>query len=242
MMTSELIADPAARKERAAAKRRAVLDFLASEIWTSAPILGQILDLPHRQPVNRLLLAMEKEGTIRRAVGPTLAGQGVTLWGITTLGRALVATADPLGPVFEPSRLALGAVPHNLALQALRLRAEAAGWTAWTRGEALGKDASVRPDAVATMPGGQRVAIECERTVKTAKRYQVVLAAHLRAIQARQWLGVYYVAPSNVAPALIRIFSAIPALPGGIIFDSTRRGRFKVVLDATFPSSSTSGE
>jgi hypothetical protein len=226
-----MISDPAERQARALAKRSAVLNFLAEEVWSSAAVLGTIAGLHARQAVHRLLSSMEKEETIRRAASPVLAGQGTTLWGITPQGRALTLGVDPLGPVFEPSKLSLQTVPHSLALQAIRLQCESEGWTNWTRGERLGKNAPIRPDAIATTPQGHRVAVECERTIKTPKRYKSIILAHLRAIQAGKWIGVYYMASPSVAMGLERIFAAIQTLPGGEVFDEPKRRRFRVRSD-----------
>jgi hypothetical protein len=144
---------------------------------------------------------------------------------------------DPLGPVFEPSRLALSTIPHTLALQWVRLRCQAAGWRSWerTRGSFNQQKGEARPDAIAKTGGGQTVAIEIENSLKSAKRYQAIFAAHLRAIQAGQYVGVFYVSPGPVAKGLERLFAAIKVLPGGIAFDQARRGRFEIRDIDSFP-------
>lgn len=230
-----LISDPNIRAERARAKREAVLAFLADEVWSSAPILGQISGVVTRQGVHRLLVAMEQAGEIRRANAPILAGQGVTLWGITPHGLALTPGSDPSGAYFQPSKLSIERVPHQLALQRLRLAAEASGWEHWIRGERMGKVMTVRPDALVTRPDGNIVAIECELTVKTTKRYQRILFEHLQAIRAGRWVGVYYVSTPQVAAGLTRLFTAIKLLPGAVAFDDARRTRFKIVTADAFP-------
>jgi len=232
-----LISDPAARFARAAEKRRAVLLFLGAEVWSSADVLGRVAGIEARQAVHRLLTAMEADELVRRAPAPVVRGQGVTLWGITHQGRALTEGLDPLGPVFEPSKLSLTTVPHQLLLQELRLAAEAAGWTAWTRGERLPKDAPVRPDALVTRPDGHVVAVEAERSLKTPKRYQALVSQHLQAMRKGQWVGVYYVAPPAVAGGLARIFGAIDRLPGGIPWDDAGRRRFRLLQVAEWPPS-----
>lgn len=230
-----LISDPAARAHAQAEKRRKILAFLGDEVWTSAAILGRVAGIQARQAVHRTLTALEADGLIHRAPAPVLRGQGVTVWGLTAQGRALCPDAAPIGPTFEPSKLRLERVPHQLMLQELRLVAEAAGWTDWTRGEALGKDVAVRPDALVTRPDGHRVALEAERSVKTPKRYQSVIAAHLAAIQGRQWVGVYYVSPPLIAGGLARIFDAIQALPGGAAFGPVQRSRIKILTPDQWP-------
>ncbi len=224
-----LISDPKARADRGQEKRQIILRFLVDEVWSSAQILGQVAGIVARQAVHRTLTAMAREGLIRKAESPTLEGQGTTLWGITPHGRALTPDADPAGHTFEPSKLSLDRVPHQLALQRIRLAAEAAGWTGWTRGETLGKDVAIRPDAMAVRPDGYRMAIECERTIKTAKRYQQIVTGHLRAIRAGDWVGVYYVSPAPVAAGLERMFLAIERLPGGIPWDEAGRKRFRIL-------------
>ncbi len=230
-----LLSDPQARAERAQAKRTAVLRFLTDEVWTSSVILGRVAGVGARQAVHRLLTTMEREATIRRASAPVLAGQGVTLWGITPHGLALAPEANPIGAYFEPSKLALERVPHHLGLQALRLQAEGVGWIEWMRGERLGKDVSIRPDALVRRPDGHMVAIEYERTIKTPKRYQRIVAEHLRAMRAAQWAGVYYICPDAVGAGLARLFERIDKLPGGIPWDDSGRRRFRVLAENAFP-------
>jgi hypothetical protein len=233
-----MISDPVARQQRALEKRAAILRFLEQEIWSTAPILGQVVGLKDRQPAQRMLNAMEKEGTLRRGcINSDIDDRALTIWGITTQGRLLSPSADPLGPIFEPSRLTPSTMPHCLGLQAIRLRCEAAGWTDWERvpGAYNPKPGDHRPDATVRTIGGKRVAIEYERTVKSAKRYQQIISAHLRAIEQGRWVGVFYVCPPSLAQGLPRLFTAIRILPGGVIFDDSRRSRFKIVGLEDFP-------
>jgi hypothetical protein len=178
---------------------------------------------------------MEADDLIRRAPAPVLRGQGVTLWGITAQGRALCPDADPIGHTFEVSKVSLDRVPHQLLLQELRLAAEAAGWTDWQRGETLGKGVPIRPDAMATRPDGHRFAIEAERSIKTAKRYQNVIQSHIKAIRDGSWAGVYYVCPPTIAAGLERVFQAIRALPGGGDFTDAARRRFRILSVGQWP-------
>ena len=233
-----MISDPAARQQRALEKRAAILRFLAQEIWSTAPILGQMVGLKDRQPVQRLLNAMEKEGSLRRAcISSDIDDRALTVWGITTQGRLVSPAADPLGPIFEPSRLTPSTMPHSLGLQGIRLRCEAAGWTDWDRmpGAFNPKAGDHRPDATVRTVGGKLVAIEYERSIKTAKRYQQIISAHLRSIEHGRWLGVFYICPPSLAQGLPRLFAAIRTLPGGVAFDESRRSRFKVVGLEDFP-------
>lgn len=233
-----LISDPAIRAARARTKREAVLIFLAKEVWSSAGILGQVAGVNSRQGIHRMLVTMEQAGEIRRATAPILAGQGITIWGIMPHGLALAPVEEAGGTYFQPSKLSIERVPHQLALQKLRLAAEAMGWRSWVRGELLGTSPNIRPDALVSRPDGNIVAIECELTTKTTKRYQRILFEHLQAIRAGRWTGVYYVTPPALAPGLTRLFAAIDVLPGAVPFDDTRRARFKILPIDAFPPQS----
>ncbi len=231
-----LISSHKQRLARAQEKRAIVLRYLCEEIWTSQGVIQLIAGLGTRQAAHRLLHSLEKEELVRRAPAPTLAGQGLTIWGITPHGRALTPEADATGHCFEPSRLSVVVVPHHLMVQEARWRAEQAGWADWKRGETMGKDVKCRPDAVATRPDGVSMAIECERTIKTVKGYQKILFNHLEEIRGGKWAGVYYVTPSQViADGLTRVFNGITHLLGGEAFEEKQRSRFKILTLAEFP-------
>jgi hypothetical protein len=285
-----LISDPTARAARAEEKRQLVLKYLCEEVWTSQQILQLVAGIGTRQATNRLLLALEKEGLVSRELAPTVAGRqgaerthhgapdrdgregsktargpGVLhLWGITPQGRALTAEADPTGPVFEPGRISIVAVPHQIMLQEVRYRAELAGWSDWIRGEQIGTDRfpladhlmmttkgpggrpitkpRIKPDAVALSHQGVRVAVEVERTIKHKQDYQTVLARHLEAIRTDAWKGVYYIAPTPaIAAGLDRMLKALGVLVGGETFDDQKRSRFKIFSMAEFPAGVAQG-
>ncbi|MTI18573.1 hypothetical protein E1162_15110 [Rhodobacteraceae bacterium RKSG542] len=229
-----LISDPAERQLRAISKREKILSFLADEVWSSSDILQQLLRLKARQPLLRSLNALERQGLVKRAHTPVLAGQGVTVWGISRQGRAIMDGCDVLGPVFEPSKLRLSSAPHHLALQHARVRAENAGWTDWTRGSGLRGPKASQPDAVATTLSGVRVAVEVELTIKSRQRYQAILAAHLNAVRRGDYVGVYYVASPDIVWGLERLFLRIERLNEGIAFDANVRSRFKLVPSDQF--------
>ncbi|MDA8232723.1 MAG: hypothetical protein M0006_15440 [Magnetospirillum sp.] len=231
-----LISDAATRTARAASKRAAVLRYLASEVWSTADLIGRAAGIGCRRVSNRLLSTLAREGSVRRAPAPDLSA--LTIWGITPHGRAVVAGMDagidPAGPVFEPGRVALSAIPHRLMIQRLRAAGEAAGWTGWTPGDRLARDLATRPDAIGTRPDGVRLAIEAERTVKTPQRYRAIVAGHLKAITAGSYAGVYVVAPPSLVSGLARIFAAV-RLPGGGALTAAERKRFRVVAETDFP-------
>lgn len=207
-----LISNPAERAARAADKQAALLEFLRDETWSTSEVLGAVAGLQSRQAIHRTLTQMEQLDLVRRASLPMAGRRPLTAWGLTAHGLAMSYGADEEyepRPLFEPSKLTLSRIPHQVELQLARQAAEAAGWTGWTRGERLGFRTAIRPDAVATTPNGTTVAIELERTIKTRKRYQVIIREHLQKIRAGDWATVIYVSPDGMAARVKKVFDSI---------------------------------
>ena len=180
------------------AKRGLVLRFLREELWSTASVLGEVIGIRARQAVHRSLQQLENAGLLRRHTY-TIFGHPLTIWGITAHGQACAfdpATEEPVSAYFEPSRVSGLTIAHAVALQKLRVAAERAGWKDWKNGDRLGavRDGK-RPDAIAVSPEGIRTAIECERTMKTTKRYEVILAHYLQSLRRGQLARVVWLCP-----------------------------------------------
>lgn len=202
MATTTLIASPANRAARTASKRHALLRFLRKNYYTTAEIVGLVMGIASRQGVHTTLAAMERDDLLHRETVEA-NGRSWTLWGITAHGQALafdpVAGERPEGKYFEAGRVGLTVLAHTLDLQRIGIQIERAGWTDWQLGDRLEKwqaDVS-RPDALVTSPQGSRVAIECERTIKTVKRYEVVLSDRLKAIKRGQFQRCVWLCPTG---------------------------------------------
>lgn len=208
-----LISSPSERRERQAERHRQVLQFLRDETWTSPQVLIRYLDCSPAS-VTKTMGQLEQQGQVVRHVVPELRKM---LWGITPHGLAF-AWADheamQVRPHFEPSKLAPVAVAHHLDIQMARLQAEKQGWTGWVPGDRLPAGLAKRPDAVATDPQGNCVAIEVERHVKTLKRYEAVFAIYLQAIKRGDYACVHYICPDErLARQLGRVFGLIQSVP-----------------------------
>lgn len=197
-----LISTPAHRQQRALQKRAQVLRFLRQEIWSSQDILGVVMGVESRTAAHKNLARMEEEGLLRRHKVEGLGGGFVTLWGITSHGQALafdLTTESPLASYFEPGRVAEITIRHALDLQRLRIQGERAGWKDWVNGDRLPEllKGGKRPDAMATSPAGLRTAIEIERTIKTSKRYEQILASYLMSLKSEQVHQVVWLSPTD---------------------------------------------
>jgi hypothetical protein len=197
-----LLATPADRQARSEQKVRAVLRFLRQEIWSSQDILGGVMGVESRTAAHKNLVRMEAEGLLRRHKVEGLGGGAITLWGITSHGQALAfdpATESPVASYFEPSRVAEITIRHALDLQRLRMQGERAGWKDWINGDRLPEllKGGKRPDAMATSPTGLKTAIEIERTIKTSKRYEQILASYLMSLKSEQVHQVVWLSPTE---------------------------------------------
>lgn len=215
MTTTTLIASPEDRAARIASKRHALLRYLRKNYYTTAEIAGLVMGITSRQGVHTSLAAMERDDFLRRQTVDA-NGRRWTLWGITAHGQALAFNPNtgeqPESKYFEPGRVGLTVLAHTLDLQRISIQVERSGWTDWQLGDRLEKwQAEVsRPDALATSPQGNRVAIECERTIKTVKRYEVVLAERLQAIKRGQFQRCVWLCPTHeLAKRLQTIMTSI---------------------------------
>lgn len=204
------------RQLRIQEKRLKVLGFLRQETYSSPANIQKVMGVTTPHAARKTLKQYEAEGLVRRSEF-SFEGARIYLWGITPHGIALsFGESEDYEeyPHFDPSRLSLTTVPHHLDTQRIRLELEGKDWTSWQtcdRGEFLRRTkAAHRPDGIITSPTSEMIAIEVERTIKTKKRYQQIITAHLKDIKAGHWKEVYYFLPSNtLRQALSRIFASI---------------------------------
>jgi hypothetical protein len=186
---------------RAASNRSVVLSFLRTELFSTPQILGALVGFESRQAIHKLLKKLESTEEIRRHVVETLGG-GLTIWGITAHGQACAFDPDiekVVSATFEPSRFSESTLRHSLDVQLLRVAAQKAGWNNWQNGDRMGvaaKDGK-RPDALAVSPAGKRVAVEVERTMKTTKRYEIILVQYLKLLKSGEIDLVVWASPTD---------------------------------------------
>jgi hypothetical protein len=201
------------RRTRSHAKRSAILRFLRDETWSNLANLTSIAKLS--EPATfKTLQQMERDQMLFRHKVPELR---LSLWGITPQGLAFSwgeTEAMEARPYFEPSKISIMTIHHYLDVQRARLAAERAGWINWIPGHRLPMNIKKRPDAVATDPYGQVIAIEVERSIKTLKRYEAIVAIYLQSIKRGDYAMVHYICPHpEFAPRLSRVLALIKSVP-----------------------------
>lgn len=199
--TTHLITNKAVQRQRIAEKRQKALDWLAVEGFTTVAMLAKVLGVQHNAAY-KTAKAMETEGLVS---SDSVQWMGHTVSLITLTAHGAMMHAEP-GADFDyhqKGKVAASTVAHAMDVQEARLAAVNAGWTQWESDHRNQINASKDtrwlkvPDALATTPEGERVAIEIERTSKTLKRYQDIVGVYLQLIQKGFFSRVIYISPTE---------------------------------------------
>lgn len=206
-------AERAARTEE---KRARLVEWLRDEKFTDYQTAGAVLGVTPKAAY-KTLTATDRDGiTERHRVGRS------SVWSLTMRGLL-----EYMGPEDDPqglfdARISEATVLHTLAIQRARLAAEAAGWTAWKAERIIKREAQTareagtaspwmkQPDALGVTPSGVAVAVEVERTPKTPKRYQAIMADYLQMAKAGTLHEVHYITETaRMRDGLERLFRSI---------------------------------
>lgn len=195
--TQFLMQDKAKQVLRIAEKRQLVLDWLRSESFSTTDILSQLLGMKG-QGAHNTLKAMVRDGLLRSEDLPTGSKMQV-IYGLTPHAAMLASDFenDQIINYFEPGRVSAWTLQHSLAIQKLRLQLQAEGWVDWQTDKQCRREGQENnwlkvPDAVATNPEGERVALECERSYKSLKRFPPIMANYLQMMKQNRISKVHY--------------------------------------------------
>ncbi|MBV1776015.1 replication-relaxation family protein [Burkholderiaceae bacterium DAT-1] len=218
--SKHLIADPAKRMARAEEKRRTALRFLRDEIWTTVDVISHLLAIAY-PAAYALMKQLKQVGYVNSGTVFIPSHRGVVrsvLYGITAQGLAYAwdLSEDPeQRSPWESSKISPLFVPHQIATQKARIRAEKLGWSAWKPARMMmGTGLSKIPDGEMINLEGQCIAVEIEREIKTDKRYEAVLGAYIALIKRdRRWSRIDYLCPDQeFAARLARNFGRLKQL------------------------------
>lgn len=181
-----------------------VLAYLREHVASTVFVLQLLLQHNSPQATHQLLKRMTKSGLVSSADILLAAGKKVKLYGITELGLAYAFDLDEevtSSMYFEPSKISPSTLQHELDIQILNIDAERAGWTRWLNGRSLGKRLKGMkiPDAIVTAPNkaASTFCVECEREIKSTRRYRQIIASHLAARKAGHWEHIVYLCPTT---------------------------------------------
>jgi hypothetical protein len=218
----------AEKQARAQAKRQVLLKFLASgEVYTVPSITAQLMAVS-QSSAERTLSVLVLDGSLKFETH-IIASRKTHIYGITSHGLALMDEFDK--PFFQLGKTNSSYIPHHLQTQRARLAAEAAGWTEWVPGKMLhGKGLLKVPDAIATSPSGKRVALEIENHIKSPKRTEEVVSAHLQSVTRKLWDEIHYLTPADMSARVEKAFLHVQSVPvkgERVPLDPRHRAAFK---------------
>lgn len=224
------------RMARAQDKRQAILQFLASgELYTTRSITAKLLKTSEMS-ADRTLQALLRDGCLKIEVH-LVNSRRMAVFGISSHGLALVDQVD--GKEFELGKTNPSYISHHLQTQKARLQADEAGWTSWTPGKVLYNQGLLKvPDALGTRPDGVKIALEIERHIKSKKRYESIISAHLQNISQKKFDEVHYLSEQGLHLKIQAIFESIQYIPvkgERVKLEQKHRDRFKFFDLKTWP-------
>ena len=215
---NHLITSKAERYQRNYEKMATVIQFLKQEVYSDISNLMLLLNYKKRQPLDRLLSKLIQLAYIQKHTFEFQTGK-ISIWGITDLGltQNIRDINEDFRP-FEPHRVKFNTLEHKLMNQKVQIYLQQKGWKDWHNADQYSFrnqfDVEHRPDAIITAPNGLTVAIETERTLKTASRYRSIFKSHILAKQKNYWNAVFYIVPnSNMKPLLENRFDRVEYIP-----------------------------
>ncbi|WP_436882998.1 hypothetical protein [Enterobacter asburiae] len=172
------------RQLRIAEKQKIILGFLQQEVWTTAPLVSELLGYTSPAAAYRTLKTMARERLLLAHTLKLEFGRPVTLWGLTSHGLAMAQIADDRSNCtpFHPSSLSTSMMKlqQHLDIQKLHVTALNSGWKNWTVRRHLPQcKGEKKPDAIATTPDDRTVAVILERTIKNEKHYHDAVSHHI---------------------------------------------------------------
>ena len=232
------------RLARRELKQQRMLAFLAGgETYTSTELAAKIMGVS-RVNALRTLRGMERDALVKSEKHHGPSKHYLVLWGITDHGAGMCGVDD--APIFQLGRTNPSYIPHRLDGQRMRLAAEAAGWSDWTPERMMsGRGMTKVPDAAATNPGGERVAIEIERNAKTTKRYVEIVLAYIQAFKSGTFHHVDFVCPTpQIKEAVQRrvgLVRSVKYAGESVQLTDTHRARFRFFDFTTWPPEANHG-
>ena len=216
------------RQARSQEKRQKILNFLASgEVYTTRSIASRLLKTSEMS-ADRTLQALLRDGCLK-GEAHLVNSRRTAIFGISSHGLALVDR--PNFKEFELGKTNPSYISHHLQTQLARLQAQEAGWQNWIPGKILYNQNLLKvPDALGTRPDGVKIALEIERHIKSRKRYESIISAHLQNISQKKFDEVHYLSEQGLHLKIQAIFESIQYIPvkgERVKLEQKHRDRFK---------------
>lgn len=207
MSSQNLIRDKAERYQRNADNMQLVMQFLIQETYSTISNLMMLLNYQKRQPLDRLLAKLKCMGLVKKHELKTPEGK-LALWGVTDLGIGqYLQIGDEDAQSFQPYRVKYSVVNHKMLLQQVRLNLEKNGWSNWQNGksESFREKYKIehKPDAVMSIPSGEKIALEIALSLRAATRYRAIFKSHIEAKENKYWSAVFFIVQDEMVRKLL---------------------------------------
>lgn len=225
-------------------KQQRLLAFLASgETYTSTEIAAEVMGVSRSRAL-LTLRSFERESLIKSEKHHGAAQHYLVIWGLTDHGAGMIGVDD--APIFQLGRTNPAYITHKIDGQRMRLAAEAAGWRDWTPERMMaGRGLKKVPDAAATNPAGQRVAIEIERNAKSTKRYQEIVLAYIQSFKSGAFHHVDFVCPTpqirDAVQRRVGLVRSVTFAGERVPLTDAHRARFKFYDFSAWPPEAAGG-
>jgi DNA-binding PadR family transcriptional regulator len=175
-----------------------VISFLSSEPFITAEIATLLFGFSSPKSVYKVLNQLiKKEILLKRDICTGLGKSPVRIFSLTHYGKAMAEEVMGMTIKQQSSKISETMIPHTIDVQKVKVILTKRKYSNRI-GEnqippSIQSSLNHRPDAIVTHPNGRVVAFEMERTLKSTKRYQSILAGFYNAIQKDDIQGVLYV-------------------------------------------------
>lgn len=206
-----------------AEKEEKITRFLLEEGFSTSSRIAKFLDKT-QTTAYRTLKKMESQDLVKmHEEGLSLGRSGKqVIWGLTPTGALLATDIESENfkvDYYEVGRVKPLTLEHSLDVQDVKIVALKNGWTEWKSSRMVQRMANGErdtwlqiPDALGVSPKGHQTAFEIERTVKTPKRYDVILSNYAVMLQEGTVREVLYISPERISKRLERLFRSIPTI------------------------------
>lgn len=222
--------------ERCIEKEKLILELLRDETFSSVENVGLHIQT-RRNSAYTALKRMEKKGLVQQHyIQWKIAQSGrLSIWGLTPKGSYSLPD-DGHCRHYSANRVSIHTIEHSLEIQKAKIFALKAGWRDWFCSRKVyqiaHQDPSIWlqiPDALATSPKGERMAIELERTAKGTLRYRNITENYCQMFLDRTVNRVVYICSENIKNSVEkRLLSPTEILLNGRInkFNESFKNRF----------------
>lgn len=196
-------------------KKRLTLNLLKEDTFSTVGNLALFLQIS-RDNAYRTFKRLEKQGLVVLDERPwRFAQRGkCSIWGLTLKGsRAIVGFESQR--YYSAKKVSDTVIEHSLETQRAKIFALRAGWT-WVSSRDVYQKAYKEPfkwlqvpDAIATSPKGEVIAIEVERSEKSLSRYKAIANNYCQMFYDKTVQHVVYICDAEIKESIERkIFSS----------------------------------